>query len=71
MYVQCYVNGHTCLNFFILIFFVIRRHIYVVDLFDHNVHVLERKEDNALVLMKVNYKKKFIERFRNCFFISV
>ncbi|TNN63003.1 Serum paraoxonase/arylesterase 2 [Liparis tanakae] len=29
-----------------------KKHIYVVDLFDHNVHVLERKEDNALVSMK-------------------
>ncbi|XP_034408845.1 serum paraoxonase/lactonase 3.1 [Cyclopterus lumpus] len=28
------------------------KHIYVVDLLDHNVHVLERKEDNALVSMK-------------------
>ncbi|XP_068425957.1 serum paraoxonase/arylesterase 2-like [Clinocottus analis] len=27
-------------------------HVYVVDLFDHNVHVLERKEDNALVSVK-------------------
>ncbi|XP_045901185.1 serum paraoxonase/arylesterase 2-like isoform X2 [Micropterus dolomieu] len=30
-----------------------KRHIYVVDLFDHNVHVLKRKEDNALVSVKV------------------
>ncbi|XP_070767600.1 serum paraoxonase/arylesterase 2-like isoform X1 [Enoplosus armatus] len=29
-----------------------KRHIYVVDLLDHNVHVLERKEDNALVSVK-------------------
>ncbi|XP_051261572.1 serum paraoxonase/arylesterase 2 [Dicentrarchus labrax] len=29
-----------------------KRHIYVVDLFDHNVHVLERKEDNTLVSVK-------------------
>ncbi|XP_067457915.1 serum paraoxonase/arylesterase 2-like [Thunnus thynnus] len=29
-----------------------KRHIYVVDLFDHNVHVLERKEDNALAPVK-------------------
>nr|XP_046255634.1 serum paraoxonase/arylesterase 2-like [Scatophagus argus] len=29
-----------------------KRHIYVVDLFDHNVHVLERKDDNALVSVK-------------------
>ncbi|XP_054478305.1 serum paraoxonase/arylesterase 2-like isoform X2 [Anoplopoma fimbria] len=28
------------------------RHVYVVDLFDHNVHVLERKDDNALVSVK-------------------
>lgn len=28
--------------------------MYVVDLFDHNVHVLDRKEDNALVSVKVN-----------------
>ncbi|KAE8288674.1 Serum paraoxonase/arylesterase 2 [Larimichthys crocea] len=27
-------------------------HIYVADVFDHNVHVLERKEDNALVSVK-------------------
>lgn len=33
------------------------RHIYVVDLFDHNVHVLERKEDNGLVTVKVNDSK--------------
>ncbi|TDH11970.1 hypothetical protein EPR50_G00066080 [Perca flavescens] len=29
-----------------------KRHIYVVDLFGHNVHVLERKEDNGLVTVK-------------------
>nr|XP_033497505.1 serum paraoxonase/arylesterase 2-like [Epinephelus lanceolatus] len=29
-----------------------RRHIYVADLFDHKVHVLELKEDNALVPVK-------------------
>uniref|UniRef100_A0A3Q1C2P6 Paraoxonase n=1 Tax=Amphiprion ocellaris TaxID=80972 RepID=A0A3Q1C2P6_AMPOC len=29
-----------------------KRHIYVADLFDHNVHVLERKEDNALTRVK-------------------
>ncbi|KAK9513640.1 hypothetical protein VZT92_027156 [Zoarces viviparus] len=29
-----------------------KRHIYVADIFDHNVHVLERKEDNALVSVK-------------------
>ncbi|XP_044063538.1 serum paraoxonase/arylesterase 2-like [Siniperca chuatsi] len=29
-----------------------KRHLYVVDPFDHNVHVLERKEDNALVSVK-------------------
>uniref|UniRef100_UPI0037E7699F serum paraoxonase/arylesterase 2-like n=1 Tax=Semicossyphus pulcher TaxID=241346 RepID=UPI0037E7699F len=29
-----------------------QRYIYVADLFDHNVHVLERKEDNALVSIK-------------------
>ncbi|CAK6960477.1 serum paraoxonase/arylesterase 2-like [Scomber scombrus] len=29
-----------------------KRHIYVVDLFDHNVHVLERKDDNALASVK-------------------
>ncbi|KAG7242154.1 hypothetical protein INR49_024200 [Caranx melampygus] len=29
-----------------------KRHIYVADLFDHNVHVLERKEDNTLVSVK-------------------
>ncbi|XP_039972569.1 serum paraoxonase/arylesterase 2-like [Xiphias gladius] len=29
-----------------------KRHIYVVDLFDHNVHVLERKEDNTLASIK-------------------
>ncbi|XP_060936891.1 serum paraoxonase/arylesterase 2-like [Limanda limanda] len=27
-------------------------HIYVADLFGHNVHVLERKEDNSLVSLK-------------------
>ncbi|XP_030012806.1 serum paraoxonase/arylesterase 2-like [Sphaeramia orbicularis] len=27
-------------------------HVYVVDLLDHNVHVLERKEDDALVPVK-------------------
>ncbi|KAF7665751.1 hypothetical protein LDENG_00132580 [Lucifuga dentata] len=29
-----------------------KKHIYVVDLFDHNVHVLERKPDNTLVPVK-------------------
>ncbi|XP_026229226.1 serum paraoxonase/arylesterase 2-like [Anabas testudineus] len=29
-----------------------KRHIYVVDVFDHTVHVLQRKEDNTLALMK-------------------
>ncbi|KAM7382753.1 hypothetical protein PAMP_002470 [Pampus punctatissimus] len=29
-----------------------KRHIYVVDMFDHNVHVLERKEDNSLLSVK-------------------
>ncbi|XP_028281465.1 serum paraoxonase/arylesterase 2-like [Parambassis ranga] len=29
-----------------------KRHVYVVDLFDHNVHVLERKEDNGLASVK-------------------
>ncbi|XP_056237504.1 serum paraoxonase/arylesterase 2-like [Seriola aureovittata] len=29
-----------------------KRHIYVADLFDHNVHVLERKEDNTLATVK-------------------
>ncbi|XP_071325093.1 serum paraoxonase/arylesterase 2-like [Trachinotus anak] len=29
-----------------------KRHIYVADLFDHNVHVLERKEDNTLASVK-------------------
>ncbi|XP_022617672.1 serum paraoxonase/arylesterase 2-like [Seriola dumerili] len=29
-----------------------KRHIYVADLFDHNVHVLERKEDNTLTTVK-------------------
>uniref|UniRef100_A0A3Q3EL00 Paraoxonase n=1 Tax=Labrus bergylta TaxID=56723 RepID=A0A3Q3EL00_9LABR len=29
-----------------------KSHIYVADLFDHNVHVLERKEDNSLVSIK-------------------
>ncbi|XP_061632376.1 serum paraoxonase/arylesterase 2-like isoform X1 [Phyllopteryx taeniolatus] len=29
-----------------------KRYIYVADLLDHNVHVLERKEDNALVSVK-------------------
>lgn len=38
------------------IFFLVCRHIYVADVFDHNVHVLERKEDNALVSVKVNNK---------------
>lgn len=27
-------------------------HIYVADIFDHNVHVLERKEDHSLALVK-------------------
>ncbi|KAM6967503.1 serum paraoxonase/arylesterase 2-like [Aplochiton taeniatus] len=27
-------------------------HLYVVDLFDHNIHVLERREDNLLVFVK-------------------
>ncbi|XP_054638071.1 serum paraoxonase/arylesterase 2-like [Dunckerocampus dactyliophorus] len=29
-----------------------KRHIYVADVLDHNVHVLERTEDNALVSVK-------------------
>ncbi|XP_076594133.1 serum paraoxonase/arylesterase 2-like [Chaetodon auriga] len=29
-----------------------KSHIYVADLFDHKVHVLERKKDNALVSVK-------------------
>ncbi|XP_061771946.1 serum paraoxonase/arylesterase 2-like [Nerophis ophidion] len=29
-----------------------KRHIYVTDIFAHNVHVLERKDDNALVSVK-------------------
>lgn len=29
-----------------------KRHIYVVDVFDHNVHMLERKEGNGLVAVK-------------------
>ncbi|XP_059194727.1 serum paraoxonase/arylesterase 2-like [Centropristis striata] len=29
-----------------------KRHVYVADLFDHNVHVMERKEDNGLVSVK-------------------
>lgn len=29
------------------------RSIYVVDLLDHNVHVLDRKKDNSLVPVKV------------------
>ncbi|KAI3360458.1 hypothetical protein L3Q82_002350 [Scortum barcoo] len=29
-----------------------KRHIYVADILDHNVHVLERKEDNGLVSVK-------------------
>ncbi|KAM9353834.1 serum paraoxonase/arylesterase 2-like [Symphorus nematophorus] len=29
-----------------------KRHIYVADLLDHNVHVLEQKKDNALVSVK-------------------
>ncbi|XP_029928411.1 serum paraoxonase/arylesterase 2-like [Myripristis murdjan] len=29
-----------------------KRHLYVVDLFDHNVHVLERQADNTLVSVK-------------------
>lgn len=37
-----------------LLCFLICRHIYVADLLDHNVHVLEQKEDNTLVSVKVN-----------------
>ncbi|KAM4601061.1 serum paraoxonase/arylesterase 2-like [Polymixia lowei] len=29
-----------------------KRHIYVVDLLDHNVHVLEKKQDNSLIPVK-------------------
>lgn len=35
-------------------FCLICRHIYVADVLDHNVHVLERREGNALVPVKVN-----------------
>lgn len=57
---QGYVYGYSyfqSLHFVILIFFLMYRHIYVADLFGHNVHVLERKEDNALVSVKVNNSK--------------
>lgn len=43
------------MDFFI--FFLIGRHIYVADIFDHSVHVLERREDNALDSVKVNITK--------------
>lgn len=42
-------------NFFISENILIYRHLYVADLFDHNVHVLEVEDDNALVSVKVNY----------------
>lgn len=42
---------HSCLTFF---FFNNCRHVYVVDLFAHNVHVLDRKKDNSLVPVKVS-----------------
>ncbi|XP_072317255.1 serum paraoxonase/arylesterase 2-like [Eucyclogobius newberryi] len=29
-----------------------QKHVYVADIFDHNVHVLKRKEDNGLVFVK-------------------
>ncbi|XP_033836423.1 serum paraoxonase/arylesterase 2-like [Periophthalmus magnuspinnatus] len=29
-----------------------QKHVYVADILDHNVHVLERKEDNGLVFVK-------------------
>ncbi|XP_041649665.1 serum paraoxonase/arylesterase 2-like [Cheilinus undulatus] len=29
-----------------------KRYIYLADIFDHNVHVLERKEDNSLIPIK-------------------
>lgn len=52
---HAYGNSFSeCLNVVILISFLVYRHIYVVDLFDHSVHVLERKEDNALASLKVN-----------------
>lgn len=35
--------------------FVVNRHVYVADLLDHNVHVLERKADNTLVPVKVSF----------------
>lgn len=40
--------------FLFLFFSFFFRHLYVVDLFGHNVHVLDRKEDNLLVPVKVS-----------------
>lgn len=40
-------------------FSLIDRHVYVADVLDHNVHVLERKADNTLVPVKVSFERKF------------
>lgn len=40
-----------CLIF--VFFYDMNRHIYVADVLAHNVHVFERKEDNALAFVKV------------------
>uniref|UniRef100_A0A8C7WYM6 Paraoxonase n=1 Tax=Oryzias sinensis TaxID=183150 RepID=A0A8C7WYM6_9TELE len=36
-----------------------KRHVYVADIFDHNVHVLEWKEDNMLTRVKVIFQLHF------------
>lgn len=38
-------------------FVVMNRYVYVMDLLDHKVHVLEMKEDHALDFVKVNHFK--------------
>lgn len=39
----------------------------MADVFDHNVHVLDRKEDNALVSVKVNSEK--FKQYEHALFI--
>lgn len=57
---------YVCLNS--SFWFVIYRHLYVADLFDHNVHVLERKEDNSVASVKVKFRYLTIHSFFFFFF---
>lgn len=49
---HAYTRAFKCVHF--NFFLTSYRHIYVADLFDHNVHVLERRIDHGLVFVKVS-----------------